>query len=141
MKQILKQRKQPRQGHKTTLRSMVVSSFTTACGSAAETHLKRREFVLQLLTNVHASLLYNSDRTSFPEAQKCMTALALAKSEVLWHMHHSKETIPKGLPTNLKLPYEEPLLLKKCPPTQILMIVRSMKVVADELLKQEKEIA
>lgn len=140
MKQILKQRKQPRQGHKTTLRSMVVSSFTTACGSAAETHLKRREFVLQLLTNVHASLLYNSDRTSFPGAQKCMTALALAKSEVLWHMHHSKETIPKGLPTNLKLPYEEPLQLKKCPPTQILMIVRSMKVVADELLKQEKEI-
>ncbi|QDZ19165.1 hypothetical protein A3770_02p16830 [Chloropicon primus] len=138
MKQILKQRKQPRQGHKTNLRSMVVGSFSQACADTAPKHVIRREFVLQLLTKCEMSLSYKSN-SGFREANQCMAALALARSEVIWHMHHWRENVPQGLPTVLKLPHEEPLL-KKCPPTHILKIIEAMKGLKDKLLSQEVEV-
>ena len=139
MKQILKSRKQPRQAHKTNLRSMVVNCFSVACAEAPEKHIMRREFVLSTLNHTCASLLYNPN-ISFAEVQQCLVVLAFAKSEVLWHMHHWKESIPQGLPTVLKLPYEEPLV-KNCTPIHILKIIKMMKVLIDGLLAREKEIS
>lgn len=136
MKQTLKQRKQPRQGHKASLRNMVVGSFTQACDTAAQKHMVRREFALQLLASCRMSLQYN-ENNGFKEANQCMAALALARSEVMWHMHHWRESIPQGLPTVLKLPREEPLH-RKCPPRHILRILQAMKGLTDELLAREE---
>ena len=112
---------------------MVVGSFTQACDTAAQKHMVRREFALQLLASCRMSLQYNENngfrrRTSAWPPSRWRGPRSCG-------MHHWR-SIPQGLPTVLKLPREGPA--PQVPSQAHLRILQAMKGLTDELLAREE---